>query len=82
MFTTLTTLFSSSKLVLIGIALLTALGALILWKVYAKGRASAQADIAIAGLNKAILANQAKQEALRNPNPDRAHDPNNRANRH
>jgi type II secretory pathway pseudopilin PulG len=76
------TWFSSAKLWLIGIALVTALVALILWRVFAAGRAAAQADIAIAGLRKAIEANQKRQQmANRSPEQkekDRANDPFNR----
>lgn len=78
MLTPLLTWFSSAKLTLVLIALAVAAAALFYWRAYAKGEAAARADIVIVGMNKAIAANVAKQKALKNPKPDRAHDPNNR----
>lgn len=73
--------FSSAKLWLIGAGLAALVLALAFWRAYAKGEAAAQADIAIAGLNKAIAANAAKRQTEMRPTNEVAKDdPYNRAN--
>lgn len=70
---------SSAKLWLIGAGLALLLFGLVVWRAFAKGQASAQADIAIAGLNKAIQANAAKRSTEARTIDDVAqNDPNNR----
>lgn len=77
-------ILSSVWLKVIGFGLVAALAGLIVWRIYAKGEAAAKADILIAGMAKAIRANQVKQaELTRTPmqkEKDRANDPNNRDN--
>lgn len=79
-----TSFFASIWAKVIGLGLVAALAGLIVWRIYAKGEAAAKADILIAGMAKAIQANQAKQaELTRTPaqkETDRANDPNNRDN--
>ncbi|HEY6021476.1 MAG TPA: hypothetical protein VIY48_16710 [Candidatus Paceibacterota bacterium] len=70
---------SSTKLWLIGAALAVALFGFVLWRAFAKGEQAAQAEAAIAGLNKAIEANNARRNAEANP-VDPARDRYNRDN--
>lgn len=58
--------------------LFLALGAVIVWRIFAAGENAQKADAAIAGLNKAIIANQAKTKAQQSPRSERANDPANR----
>lgn len=61
---------------IVGLAL--ALGAVIVWRIFAAGENAQKADAAIVGLNKAIIANVAKSKAEKSPRSERANDPNNR----
>lgn len=72
---------SSAKLWLIGAALAVVLFGFALWRVFAKGEQAAQAEAAIAGLNKAIEANKARQNEALNPTPSDS-DPYNRDRMH
>lgn len=70
-------LLSNIKVYAIGAALAVALIGLAIWRAYAKGEAAEKADIAIAGLNKAIEANNARRAIEVTP-VDVSRDPYNR----
>lgn len=59
-----------------GVVLAVAMGGVIVWRIFAAGKSSAVADAAVEGLNRAIAANKAAAEAIRNT--DEKTDPNNR----
>lgn len=70
---------SGAKLWIVGAALVAAIFGLAIWRAFAKGQAAATADIAIAGLNKAIAANTAKRQTeARKIDEVASNDPNNR----
>ena len=72
-------IFSAKYVAYAAIAVLTlALGGVIVWRIFSAGAKSEKADAAIAGLTKAIAANQAKAKAEKSPRSERETDPNNR----
>lgn len=72
------TWFNGAKLWLVGAASAAAFLAILILRAFSAGKASAVADAAVKGLERAIKANEEAKAAQRRPVSERANDPNNR----